>query len=114
MKDLGLLHYCFGVEVWQIGNNIFVSQTKYAKSLLDKFRMTICKILSTVMEKGLKLLAKSDSMTVNELVYRQLVGSLIYLTTTRSYLSFVVSFISRFMSVLAQVQSHEPARSNMQ
>jgi hypothetical protein len=50
------------------------------------------------MEKGLKLSAKTDSKAVNESVYRQLVGSLIYLTTTRPDLSFVVSFISRFMT----------------
>ena len=50
------------------------------------------------MEKGLKLLARDDSKTVNESVYRKLVGSLIYLTATRPDLSFVVSFISRFRS----------------
>jgi hypothetical protein len=98
MTDLGLLHYCLGVEVWQTGSNIFVSQTKYARSLLDRFRMTDCKISSTPMEKGLKLSAKTDSKAVNESVYRQLVGSLIYLTTTRPDLSYVVSFISRFMT----------------
>ena len=75
MIDLGLLHYCLGVEIWQTGRNIFVSQTKYARSLLDKFRMIDCKILSTPMEKGLKLSAKSDSKIVNESVYKQLVGS---------------------------------------
>jgi hypothetical protein len=60
--------------------------------------MLDCKISSTPMEKGLKLLAKTDSKAVNELVYRQLVGSLIYLTDTRLDLSFRVSFISRFMT----------------
>jgi hypothetical protein len=60
--------------------------------------MTDCKISSTPMEKGLKLSAKTDSKAVNESIYRQLVGSLIYLTTTRPDLSFTVSFISRFMT----------------
>ena len=64
MIDLGLLHYCLGVEVWQIGNNIFVSQTKYAKSLLDKFKMIDCKISSTPMEKGLKLSTKSKEGSI--------------------------------------------------
>ena len=60
--------------------------------------MTNCKNLSTPMEKWLKLSAKFDSERVNESVYKQLVGSLVYLTTTKPNLSFVVSFISRFMS----------------
>jgi len=103
MTDLGLLHYCLGVEVWKTDNSIFVLQTKYTKSLLDRFRMADCKSSSTPMEKGLKLSAKTDSKVVNELVYRQLVGNLIYLTTTRPDLSYVVSVISRFMTTPQEV-----------
>jgi hypothetical protein len=97
MTDLCLVYYCLGVEVWQTGSNIFVSQAKYAKSLLDKFRMEDCKISSTPMEKKLKLSTKTNSKAVSESLYRQLVGNLIYLTATRLDLSFAVSFISRFM-----------------
>ena len=98
MTDLGLLHYCLGIEVWQTDNSIFLSQSKYARNLLDRFRMQDCKPASTPMETGLKLSAQSDSPPVDETLFRQLVGSLIYLTTTRPDLSFAVSYISRFMS----------------
>jgi hypothetical protein len=54
MIDLGLLLYCLGVEVWKKGSNIFFSQTKYVRSLLERFKMTDCKISSTPMEKGMK------------------------------------------------------------
>lgn len=64
--------------------------------MLDKFSMIDCKISSTPMEKGLKLLTNTDSKVVNDSVYRKLVGSLIYLMATRLDLSFVVSFISGF------------------
>ena len=50
------------------------------------------------MEKGLKLSAKSDSPSVDDTTYRQLVGILIYLSTTRPDISFAVSYISRFMT----------------
>ena len=83
MTDLGLLHYCLGIEVWQTDNSIFLFQSKYARSLLDRFRMQDCKLASTPMETGLKLFAQSDSPPVDETLFRQLVGSLIYLTTTR-------------------------------
>ncbi|XP_057833780.2 secreted RxLR effector protein 161-like [Cryptomeria japonica] len=53
---------------------------------------------STPMEKGLKLTAKSISLVVNESAFRQLVGSLIYLTATRPGLSFAVNYISRFLT----------------
>ncbi|GLJ11642.1 hypothetical protein SUGI_0173490 [Cryptomeria japonica] len=50
------------------------------------------------MEIGLKLSAKSDSPVVDEFSFRQLVGSFIYLTTTKLDISYAVSYISRFMS----------------
>jgi hypothetical protein len=66
--DLGLLHYFLGVEVQQTGSNIFISQTKYARTLLDIFKMTNCKIFSTSMEN-------TDSKAVNESIYKQLLGA---------------------------------------
>eukprot|EP00253_Pinus_taeda_P024360 PITA_24360 len=98
MTDLGLLHYCLGVEVWQAENHIFLSQSKYAKNLVDKFRMQDCKPATTPMEPGLKLSAQSSSPLVDETLFRQLVGNLIYLTATKPDISFAVSYISRFMS----------------
>ena len=60
--------------------------------------MQDCKPATTPMEPGLKLSAQSSSPLVDETLFRQLVGSLIYLTATRPGISFVVSYISRFMS----------------
>eukprot|EP00253_Pinus_taeda_P022312 PITA_22312 len=98
MTNLGLLHYCLGVEVWQTKNHIFLSQSKYAKNLVDRFRMQDCKPATTPMEPGLKLSAHSSSLPVDETLFRQLVGSLIYLTATRPDISFAVNYISRFIS----------------
>lgn len=36
---LKLLHYCLDVESWQLKNAIFVSQTKYIKIVLERFKM---------------------------------------------------------------------------
>eukprot|EP00253_Pinus_taeda_P032920 PITA_32920 len=98
MTDLGLLHYCLGVEVWQTENHIFLSQSKNAKNLMDRFRMQDCKPATTPMEPGLKLSAQSSSLPIDETLFRQLVGSLIYLTATRPDISFAMGYISRFMS----------------
>lgn len=98
ITDLGHLHYYLGVEVWQTGSSIFISQSKYAKALLDRFRMTNCKISSTPMENGLKFSTQTDSKEVNESTCRELVRSLIYLTNIRPDLCFAISYISRFMT----------------
>ena len=60
--------------------------------------MQDCKPATTPMEPGLKLSAQSPSPLVDETLFRQLVGNLIYLTATRPDISFAVSYISRFMS----------------
>jgi hypothetical protein len=77
---------------------MFVSQTKYAKSFLENFRIADCKAASTPMEVGLKLSSISDSRPANESAYRLLVGNLINLIATILDLSFKVSYISRFMT----------------
>jgi len=39
MKDLGLLNYYFGVEVFQHSYRIFISQCKYTSKVLKSFGM---------------------------------------------------------------------------
>jgi hypothetical protein len=39
MKDMGLLHYFLGLEIWQRDGECFVSQGKYAREILGKFHM---------------------------------------------------------------------------
>ena len=43
MKDMGLLHYFLGLEIWQRDGELFVSQGKYAKEIRGKFNMERCK-----------------------------------------------------------------------
>jgi hypothetical protein len=47
MKDLGLLHYFLGLEIWQGDGEIFMSQGKYAREILGKFHMEGCKPMDT-------------------------------------------------------------------
>jgi hypothetical protein len=47
MKDLGLLHYFLGLEIWQRDGELFVSQGKYTREILGKFQMESCKPMDT-------------------------------------------------------------------
>ena len=47
MKDMRLLHYFLGLEIWQRDGEIFVSQGKYAREILGKFHMESCKPMDT-------------------------------------------------------------------
>ena len=76
---------------------VFLSQKKYIGDLLNRFGMTECNPLSTPMEQNLKLTSIEGKEFEDATKYRQLVGSLIYLTTTRPDISFTVGILSRFM-----------------
>ena len=52
MKDMGLLHYFLGLEIWQRSDGLFVSQGKYAREILEKFDMHGCKPIDTPLPGG--------------------------------------------------------------
>ena len=54
MKDLGLMHYFLGLEVWQRLDDIFLSQGKYIVDVLKRFKMMDCKSMATPMAVNLK------------------------------------------------------------
>ena len=59
--------------------------------------MADCKPISTPMEQNIKLIFDDASTLVDVTMYRKLVVSLIYATTTCLVISFVVGVLSRFM-----------------
>ena len=61
MKDLGMMHYFLGMEVWQTTDGIFLGQGKYAVEILKRFGMMDCKKLTTPMASNLKLLSDASS-----------------------------------------------------
>ena len=88
MKDLGLIHYFLGLEVWQRSNEIFLSQGKYSIEILHIFGMMDCKPMTTPMTINLKLLSDKSLDLVDPTMYRLLIGSLMYLVNTRSDICF--------------------------
>ena len=58
MKDLGLMHYFLGLEIWQKRDAILVSQGKYTVDILRRFGMMDSKSMSTLMTTNLKKLCK--------------------------------------------------------
>lgn len=78
-------------------DEIFLNQGKYTVDILTRFEMMDCKSMATSMITNLKLLSDSSSDTVDPTIYRQLVGSLMYLVNTRPDICFVVNALSQCM-----------------
>ena len=94
MKDLGLMHYFLGLEIWQQSDAILMSQGMYTVDILRRFGMMDCQSISTPITMNLKKLCIDDSNLVDRTMYRQLIGSLMYLVNTRLDICFVVSTLS--------------------
>lgn len=94
MKDIGLMHYFLGLEVWQEEGHIFLGQGKYAVDVLSRFHMADCKPVSTPMATTGKELYTLDSQEVDPALYRKLIGSLMYLVNTRPDICFTVNMLS--------------------
>ena len=62
--------------------------------------MDQCKSSTVPMQQNVKLSCADDSKEVNATMYRQMVGSLNYLTTTRPDIAYSVSVLSQFMANL--------------
>ncbi|KAK6151896.1 hypothetical protein DH2020_014531 [Rehmannia glutinosa] len=105
MTDLGLMHYFLGIEIHQRKDGIFISQKKYAKSLLKRFKMEGCKIVATPLDNNKALKKEDGSLKEDDSQFRSLIGSLLYLTSTRPDIMYATSFLSRFM--------HNPKESHM-
>ncbi|KAL0398210.1 UNVERIFIED_CONTAM: Retrovirus-related Pol polyprotein from transposon RE1 [Sesamum radiatum] len=97
MSDLGTMHYFLGIEVVNTSDGIFISQKKYIGEILDRFLMKDCNAVSTPTEFGLKLNKDYEGKKVDSTLYKQIVGSLMYLTATRPDIMYSVSLISRYM-----------------
>lgn len=91
------MHYFLGLEVNQSADGIFVSQKKYVQDILDRFQMKNNNTVSTPMEKGPKLVKEPEGRKVDNILYKQIIGRLMYLTATRPNIMHTVSLISRFM-----------------
>jgi hypothetical protein len=97
MKDLGILHYFLGLEIWQRDGELFVSQGKYAREILGKFHMEGCKPIYTPLPGNWRKEDATSGEVVDATVYQQLVGSLMYLVSTRLDICYAVNQLSQAM-----------------
>lgn len=98
LTNLGIAHKYLGVEFLHLPEGKFLHQTAYALQLLADYGMTDCRPNNVPLPAGIHLLSNMDSPPVDSTNYCQIVGKLIFLTTTRPDLAYSVGLVSRFMS----------------
>ncbi|KAL4035145.1 hypothetical protein IC575_003824 [Cucumis melo] len=98
MKDLGNLNYFLGLELSSSPSGYYLSQVKYASDLLNRSGITDSATFSTPLDPNVRLTSVDGVPLDNPTLYRQLVGSLIYLTVTRPDIAYPVHIVSQFMA----------------
>ncbi|GJV88668.1 putative ribonuclease H-like domain-containing protein [Tanacetum coccineum] len=96
MSFMGELTFFLGLQVKQKEDGIFISQDKYVIEILKKFGFSDVKTASTPMETHKPLLKDAEREDVDEHLYRSMIGSLMYLTSSRPDIMFAVCACARF------------------
>nr|GEX07702.1 putative ribonuclease H-like domain-containing protein [Tanacetum cinerariifolium] len=90
------LTFFLGLQVKQNKDEIFISQDKYVAEILKKFRLTEGKSASTPIDTEKPLLKDPDGEDVDVHTYKSMIGSLMYLTSSRPDIKFAVCVCARF------------------
>nr|GEV63121.1 ribonuclease H-like domain-containing protein [Tanacetum cinerariifolium] len=96
MSSIGELTFFLVLRVNQKDNGIFISQDKYVAEILRKFGLTDSKSASTPIDIEKPLLKDPDGEDVDVNIYRSMIGSLMYLTSSRPDIMFAVCACARF------------------
>ncbi|GJT76205.1 ribonuclease H-like domain-containing protein [Tanacetum coccineum] len=96
MTDFCSLNYFLGISVTRDSSGLFLSQKKYALEILDRAHMVNCNHSQTPIDTESKLGSYGDLVS-NMTLYHSRVGSLQYLTFTRSDISYAVQQVCLYM-----------------
>ncbi|GKF77260.1 hypothetical protein Tco_0229730 [Tanacetum coccineum] len=87
MSMMGQMSFFLGLQVSQSPGGIFINQAKYALETLKKYGMDRLKLDEDLM-----------GIPVDQTRFRGMVGSLVYLTTSRPDLVFAVCMCARYQA----------------
>nr|GEU37710.1 hypothetical protein [Tanacetum cinerariifolium] len=96
MSSMGELTFFLGLQVKLKKDGIFISQDKYVAEILRKFGLTDEKSASTPIDIEKPLLKDPDGEDVDVHTYRSMIGSLMYLTSSRPDIMFAVCACAHF------------------
>ncbi|GKA42563.1 retrovirus-related pol polyprotein from transposon TNT 1-94, partial [Tanacetum coccineum] len=96
MSFMGELTIFLRLQVTQKDDGIFISQDKYVDEILKKFGFSTVKTASTPTETSKSLMKDENAEDVDVHLYRSMIGLLMYLTSSRPDIMFVVCACAKF------------------
>ncbi|GJS84294.1 retrovirus-related pol polyprotein from transposon TNT 1-94 [Tanacetum coccineum] len=99
-----------GLQISQSLRGIFLNQSKYALESLKKYIMKYCDLVDTLMVEKSKLDEDTQGKAVDPTHYRGMVGTLMYLTSSRPDLVYVVCVCARYQAQPTEKHLHAVKR----
>jgi hypothetical protein len=96
MSMMGQLKFFLNFQIKQLKEGAFICQTKYTSDMLKKFDMADAKPIKTPMAMNGHLDLNKDGKSVDQKVYRSMIGSLLYLCASRPDIMLSVCICARF------------------
>nr|GEX82530.1 putative ribonuclease H-like domain-containing protein [Tanacetum cinerariifolium] len=96
MSSMREITFFLGLQVKQKQDGIIISQDKYVAKILRKFGLIDGKSASTPIDTKMPLLKDPDGKDMDVHTYRSMIGSLMYLTSSRLDIMFAVCACARF------------------
>ena len=98
MSMMGELRFFLGIEVTQLSEGTFISQSKYTKDLLRKYHFNDATPMKTPIAVGAQLDLDEEGESFDETEYRGMIGSLLYLTASRPDIMFATCICARYQA----------------
>ena len=98
MSHMGELSYFLGLQIKQLSDGIFISQEKYCTNLIKHFGMENTSSKPTPMSTMTHLDKDENGKSVDQKLYRSMIGSLLYLTASRPDIMMSVFLCARFQA----------------
>ena len=98
MSMVGELNYFLGLQIKQMDDGIFVTQSTYARNLVSRFEMHLSREAKTPMSTTCKMCKDKNGVKADEKLYRAMIGSFLYLTASRPSICYSVGVCVRYQA----------------
>ncbi|CAM8920452.1 unnamed protein product [Rhodiola kirilowii] len=98
MSMVGEMTYFLRPQVKQKHDGIFIQQSKYAINLIKKFDLEKARHKRTLAATNVKIITDEAGTTVDRTLYTSMIGSLLYLTTSKPDISYAIGVCARYQA----------------
>ncbi|XP_057808439.1 uncharacterized mitochondrial protein AtMg00810-like [Salvia miltiorrhiza] len=98
MSMMGEMNFFLGLQVKQTKEEILINHSKYAKELINKFSIQHMTSVKIPMNTNWKVDPGTEGKSVSSTKYKEIIGSLLYLTASRPDIAFAVGVCARYQS----------------